>query len=342
MSKKVKISGEPKALAEFLISLTACVAREDVQFTDLEGSCDIEPVIEPEIVDEVTSADGGDNKSTDVMDAPENNVRFTADENPFDFVVPSTEESSAPVEQPAPKRRKRRAAKAEAPEPAKAEAPEPAKAEAPEPAKAEAPEPAKAEAPEPAKAKAPEPAKAEAPKREIPKPVHEEVDGSEAPQITMQMLKDAVFYARNHYKEAHDSTTECARQHMHRICEEIGGAEPGKGIFGIKPENYAAVYDFCMNDCEFGEAPEPAKAEAPEQGTNSSEITFPLLTHAMKQRGQRYHAAHHCSVEEACEFLRRVCQEIGGAAPGEGSAGIKPENYAAVYDFFIHDREFND
>lgn len=69
-------------------------------------------------------------------------------------------------------------------------------------------------------------------------------------------------------------------------------------------------------------------------------VTFEEMRRALSDRGVRYKAAHGSDVSTAKEFLLRICEEIGGAEPGSGSGGIKPENYWKVYDFCIHDRDF--
>lgn len=74
----------------------------------------------------------------------------------------------------------------------------------------------------------------------------------------------------------------------------------------------------------------------------SHNVTFAQVRAALTQRGVRYKAAKGSDVTTAKHFLVRICEEIGGAEPGSGSSGIKPEKYEAVYDFCIHDKEFQE
>lgn len=69
-------------------------------------------------------------------------------------------------------------------------------------------------------------------------------------------------------------------------------------------------------------------------------VTYAQLKHAMKGYALRYQQRHaDLGVDSLKEILLVICEKIGGAGKGEGSAGIKESNYDAVYQFFIEDRE---
>ena len=88
------------------------------------------------------------------------------------------------------------------------------------------------------------------------------------------------------------------------------------------------------------EAMESVPTESKEEPASEPEISYAQLQHALKGWGVRYQQRHSDSdVYSAREALLKICEEIGGAGKGEGSKGIKKEQYKAVYDFCLEDRE---